>query len=111
MPLVSLCCLGATLYTWGFQASSMETGLGTGLNATCKCSFGLVCLQDTDCLKNAKNGQEHVHAHATFEYNNLKSLAIHSGIPKLGCIAVASIETLPRECRHAKKSSEPNVLL
>ena len=28
-------------YTWGFQAGSTETGLGTGLNATCKRSLRL----------------------------------------------------------------------
>ena len=73
----------------------------------------LVCIQDTDFLKNAKNGQERVHAYGTFEYNNLKSLVIHSasGIPKLGYIAVATMETVPHECKHARKSSEPNVLM
>ena len=40
-------------------------------------------------LKNAKDGQERVY-HSMhmllFEYNNLKSLVIHSGVPKLGHI-------------------------
>ena len=57
--------------------------LGNGV-----CALRLVCLEDTDYLKNAKDGQEcvyhSVHNYATIEYNNLKSLVIHSGVPKLG---------------------------
>ena len=29
-------------YAWGFQVGSMETSLGTGLNAMCKHNFSLV---------------------------------------------------------------------
>ena len=58
------------------------------------CALRLVCLQDTTFLKNAKDGQEHVHAYATFD-NNLKSLVIHSGIPKLGYIAAATRDCPP----------------
>ena len=47
-----------------------------------------------------------MHAYATFEYNNLKSF---SGIPKQEYIAVATTETVPRECRRARKLSDPNV--
>ena len=84
---------------------STDSILGNGV-----CPLRLVCLQDTNFLKNAKDGQEHVHAYATFEYNNLKSLVMHSGIPKLGTL-LQQLETVPLQSRRAGKSSESNVLL
>ena len=70
-----------------FSAGSWHVSiLGHGV-----CALRLVCLQDTTFLKNAKDGQEHVHA---FD-NNLKSLVIHSGIPKLGYIAAATRDCAP----------------
>ena len=47
------------------------------------CALRMVCRQDTDYLKNAKDSQEHVyhsvHMYPTIEYcnNNLKSLVMY----------------------------------
>ena len=43
-----------------FSAGMLYSILGNGV-----CALRLVCLQDTNFLKNAKDGQKHVHAYAT----------------------------------------------
>ena len=57
----------------------------------------VLCLQDTDYLKDAEDGQEHVyHSMHTVEYNSLKSLVTHSGVLKLGHTGACAIAT--RDC-------------
>ena len=60
----------------------------------------MLCLQDTDYLKEAEDGQEHVyHSMHTVEHNSLKSLVTHSGVLKLGhtrACAVAISDCAPQ---------------
>ena len=82
------------IYTWGFQAGSAETGLGTGLNPTCKCSSilteyqspGLICLssltrksyQGDDYQVGRIKNQLLVHIHP------LNAKCMHLGLPFQG---------------------------